>query len=549
MTSETQQFDYVIVGAGSAGCALAARLSEDPEVRVCLLEAGGDNNSTLVNMPAAVVAVMPRKGKFNYAYESVPNPRMQGRRGYQPRGRGLGGSSAINAMLYVRGHRWDYDHWASLGNSGWSYDEVLPYFKASEHNENIHNDYHGQGGPLNVMNLRSPGKLNETFLQACEANGIPRNPDYNGAEQAGCFEYQVTHLNGERCSAAKAYLLPNMNRPNLRVITQAQARRVLFEGKRAVGVEADINGNTQTIRATAEVVLSGGAFNSPQLLQLSGIGAGEYLQNMGIPVLHNLPGVGQNLQDHLDVVHTYKSRFASDTFGISLPFTLRGGKELLRWFTKRDGMFTSPYAEAGAFFRSSPEVEVPDLQLVYVRAVVDDHGRKLHTSHGFSSHCTLLRPKSRGWVKLASPDPLAAPQFDMGWLSDERDLEVLAKGCRKQLQVLQSAPFAQWRRDLLYPVDVNDPQSIADDIRARADTQYHPVGTCKMGQDDMAVVDERLRVRGVEGLRVADASIMPTLVGGNTNAPCMMIAERAAAMIKAAALSPSDAVEVSSKVA
>lgn len=535
-------YDYIIVGAGSSGCALAARLTEDPAVKACLLEAGGGNDTTLVNMPAGVVAIMPKESKYNWAFESEPNPHMNNRRSYQPRGKGLGGSSAINAMLYVRGHRRDYDHWASLGNPGWSYDDVLPYFRKSENNENINDEYHGQGGPLNVMNLRSPGRLNETFMQACEAEGISRTPDYNGAEQAGCFEYQVTHKNGERHSAAKAYLLPNLGRPNLEVITGARVRKVLFEGKRATGVEADVGGETKTYKAGAEVILAGGAFNSPQLLQLSGIGEGAHLQEMGINVLHDVPGVGRNLQDHLDVVHTYRSTYGSDTFGISLPFIGRGAKELLKWFTRRDGIFTSPYAEAGAFFRSAPDVEIPDLQLVFVRAVVDDHGRKMHGGHGFSSHCTLLRPRSRGWVKLGSPDPFAAPRFDMGLLSDPHDLEILIKGCQTQLKVLQSAPFDNWRGKLLYEVDVNDPKSIEEDIRARADTQYHPVGTCKMGQDDEAVVDERLRVRGVEGLRVVDCSIMPTLCGGNTNAPAVMIGERAAAMIKEDALRPQDSV-------
>lgn len=527
-----QSFDYIIIGAGSSGCATAARLSEDPSVSVCVLEAGDTNDRLLVKMPAGVIAMMPRKSKTNLAYESVPNPNMGGRRSFQPRGRGLGGSSALNAMLYVRGHRWDYDHWASLGNSGWSYDEVLPYFKKSENNEHIRNQYHGQGGPLNVVNLSSPSKLNEPFMRACEDEGIARNPDYNGAEQEGCFEYQATHLNGERCSAAKAYLLPNLSRPNLHVMTEAVVHKILFEGRKAVGVRLKHHGQMQDIACNAEVILSGGTFNSPQLLQLSGVGDAAHLQDMGIDVVHNLPGVGENLQDHLDVVHGYKAPYASDTFGVSLPFMARGAAALAQWLNKRKGILTTPYAEAGAFFRSSPEIDVPDLQLVFVRALVDDHGRKIHMGHGFSSHVTLLRPQSRGTVRLASPDASKAPQIDMGLLSNEADMDILVKGCEAQLRILQSSHFDQYRKTMVYPVNLNDRQSIEADIRARADTQYHPVGSCKMGQDDLSVVDERLRVHGLEGIRVVDCSIMPTLVGGNTNAPAIMVGERAADMIQ-----------------
>ncbi len=528
----TETFDYIVVGAGSSGSSVAARLSEDPSVRVCLLEVGGRGDDLLVEVPAGVVAIMPRKGSLNWGFESVPNPAMNGRKSYQPRGKCLGGSSAINAMVYVRGNRWDYDHWASLGNTGWSYDEVLPYFKKAEHNENFRDAYHGQGGPLNVMNQRSPGKLNEHFMRACEDEGIPRNADYNGREQFGCFEYQVTHRNGERCSAAKAYLVPNLGRSNLHVRTHTRVLKILFEEQRAVGVRVVRDGQVSDIRCEAEVVLAGGAFNSPQLLQLSGIGPGAHLQQMGIDVVQDLAGVGANLQDHLDVVHSYRADTSSDTFGISVPFVGRFTKAVLDWRGRRDGMLTTPYAEAGAFFRSAPEVEVPDLQLILVRAMVDDHGRKMHLGHGFSSHVTLLRPRSRGSVQLASPDPQADPRIDMGLLSDEADLDTLVKGCRTQLRILQSRHFAAWRGKMLYPVDIHDTQAIEADIRARADTQYHPVGTCKMGQDDMAVVDERLRVRGVLGLRVVDCSIMPTLVGGNTNAPAIMIGERAADMIK-----------------
>lgn len=525
-------FDYIVVGAGSAGCVVAARLSEDPGKKVCLIEAGGPDRSVLIHAPAGVITIMPRKNKLNWGFETVPQKGLNGRRGYQPRGHVLGGSSSINAMLYVRGHRRDYDHWAELGNSGWSYDDVLPYFKKSENNENIRDEFHGQGGPLNVMNLRSPGALNEVFIQACGEQGIPPVDDYNGAQQEGAFEYQVTHINGERCSAAKAFLTPNLDRPNLEVMTHTQVNRVLFEDNKAVGVEISQNGNTSEVRASSEVILSGGAFNSPQLLMLSGIGPGQHLQAQGIDVVHDLPGVGENLQDHIDIVHSYKSSAGSDTFGVSLGFVGKFTKAIMQWRKQRAGLLTSPYAEAGAFFKSDPNLDKPDLQFVFVRALVDDHGRKMHMGHGFSCHTTLLRPTARGTVKLTSPDPSADPLIDPRFLDNDEDMSIFKQGAVMQRKVLESVPFAPWRGDMLYPFDLYDDNALEQDLRNRADTQYHPVGTCKMGKDDMAVVDERLRVHGVDGLRVVDGAIMPTLCGGNTNAPIIMIGEKGADMIK-----------------
>ena len=527
------EFDYVIVGAGSAGCAIAARLTEDPSVSVCVLEAGGPDKSVLIHAPAAVVAMLPTKIN-NYGYETVPQPGLNGRRGYQPRGKTLGGSSSINAMLYVRGNRWDYDHWASLGNTGWSYNEVLPLFKRAENNEQFTDAFHGQGGPLNVTYPRHDSPISQMFLQAAQMNGIPLNADYNGASQEGAFLYQVTHRNGERCSAAKAYLTPNLSRPNLKVITHAVSDRVLLEGRRATGVAYHQGNQLRQVRARREVVLTGGAFGSPQLLMLSGIGPVEELKRHGVAVQHELPGVGQNLQDHIDYVQTWRVPSSTESFGVSARGSAKVTAAMLEWRSKRSGMVTSPFATGGAFFRSSPEIEVPDLQLVFVIAVVDDHARKMHLGHGISCHVDVLRPHSRGTVGLNSTDAREAPRIDPRFLSDERDMALLLKGAQAQQRIMESSPFAAIRGKMLYPTRLDDPAGLAKDIRNRADTQYHPVGTCKMGpaSDPMAVVDERLRVRGIQGLRVADASIMPTLVGGNTNAPAIMIGEKAADMIR-----------------
>ncbi|SFV12421.1 GMC family oxidoreductase [Pseudoduganella namucuonensis] len=529
---DTQEFDYVVVGGGSAGCVLAARLSEDGRHAVCLLEAGGADNSILIQAPIGVVAMLPTKIN-NYAFETVPQHGLNGRRGYQPRGKTLGGSGSINAMLYVRGHRHDYEHWAALGNKGWSYQDVLPYFKRSEHNEVLGADaYHGVGGPLNVTYPRYDNPINRIFIEAAASQGIQETPDYNGARQQGAFLYQVTQKDGERCSAAKAFLSPNKARPNLKIITAATAAHVVFEGGRAAGV-AYYRGNAlRTVRARREVILAAGAFGSPQLLMLSGIGPARHLRELGIPVIADSPGVGGNLQDHVDYVQSWRARSDTSTFGISGRGAIRMSKALLQWRRQRSGMVTSPFAESGAFLCSSPDVSVPDLQLIFLMAIVDDHGRRIHMGHGFSCHVGLLRPRSRGRVTLASRDPRDAPLIDPNFFGDEADFTGLLRGAQIQQKIIESSHFDPIRGPMLHPVRAGNLEELENDIRNRADSQYHPVGTCKMGIDKLAVVDPRLRVRGVRGLRVVDASIMPALIGGNTNAPTIMIAEKAADMIR-----------------
>ncbi|MCY9854096.1 GMC family oxidoreductase [Vibrio mediterranei] len=541
-------YDFIIVGGGSAGCVLASRLSEDPTVNVCLLEAGGKDTSPFIHTPVGCVVMMPTKIN-NWGFETVPQPGLNGRKGYQPRGKTLGGSSSINAMMYARGHRYDYDLWASLGNEGWSYDECLPYFKKAENNEVHHDEFHGQGGPLNVADLRSPSPMVERYLSACESIGVPTNHDVNGAEQFGAMQTQVTQLNGERCSAAKAYLTPNLNRPNLTVLTKATTHKVLFDGKRAIGVEYGMKGQRFQIYCNKEVILSAGAFGTPQVLLLSGVGPKQELDKHGIDQVHELAGVGKNLQDHIDLVHSYRTTAKRDTFGVSLKMASEASKAVPQWFKQRQGKLSSNFAEGIGFLYSDDDVDVPDLEFVFVVAVVDDHARKIHMSHGFSSHVTLLRPKSTGTVTLNSADPYDVPSIDPAFFQDPDDMRVMIKGWKKQYQMLQSEAFDDVRGASFYPVDPDDDAAIEQDIRNRADTQYHPIGTCKMGTSDdpEAVVDSELSVYGMDNLRVVDASVMPTLVGGNTNAPTIMIAEKIADVIKAkySICHPADASKVS----
>jgi len=529
------EFDYIVVGGGSAGCVLAARLSEDPLVRVCLVEAGPADRSALIHCPGGL-ALLARTGKFNWNFETVPQPGLGGRRGWQPRGKVLGGSSSVNAMIYLRGAREDYDGWAAEGNPGWSWRDVLPYFRRAEHNERGGDAFHGTGGPLNVMDLQSPHRFGPIFVEAALQAGHPANADFNGATQEGFGLYQVTHKRGERFSAAKAYLVPNLARANLRVLTDAQATRVVLEGRRAVGVELRIGGALRTLRARREVLLAAGALQSPQLLMLSGIGPGAHLQALGIAVAHDLPGVGKALHDHVDVVQVLDAPHLTDLFGISFAGAIRAARAIVEWRRHRSGMLTTNYAEAGGFIRSSPDVGRPDLQLHFLVAKLIDHGRKTVLGHGYSCHVCLLRPKSRGSVTLASADPSAPPLIDPAFLAERDDLERLVRGFREMRRILAQPALARHgARELSPSANARSDAEIEAFIRGHADTIYHPVGSCRMGNGALDVVDAELRVRGIERLRVVDASIMPTIISGNTNAPTIMIAEKAADMIEAPA--------------
>ncbi|NPT56007.1 GMC family oxidoreductase [Paraburkholderia elongata] len=524
-------FDYIVVGGGSGGCVVAGRLSEDPDVTVCVLEAGGGGNDAVVNIPAGAVAMLPTRLN-NWAFETVSQAGLGGRRGYQPRGRTLGGSSAINAMVYIRGHRSDYDDWAALGNAGWSYEDVLPYFRLSEHNERIDNAWHGRDGPLWVSDLRTGNPFHSRYLEAARQTGLPVTDDFNGAQQEGVGIYQVTQKHGERCSAARAYLLPHIERrDNLRVETHAQVQRIIFDGKRAVGVEVLLGGIMQTLRARREIVLAAGAFQTPQLLMLSGVGPFHELDRFGIRMIAHLPGVGKNLQDHPDFIFGYRTR-SLDTMGVSIGAGMRMLGELRRFRNERRGMLTSNFAECGAFLKTRPELDRPDIQLHFVVALVDDHARKFHLGHGLSCHVCLLRPRSRGSVTLRSADPQDAPLIDPAFFHDSQDLEDMVAGFKLSRKLMQAPALADWITKDVFTAGANTDDEIRQRLRQRTDTVYHPVGTCRMGSDENAVVDSQLRVRGVEALRIVDASVMPTLIGGNTNAPTIMIAEKAVDLIR-----------------
>ncbi|MEP3295483.1 MAG: GMC family oxidoreductase N-terminal domain-containing protein [Pseudoruegeria sp.] len=532
------EFDYVIVGGGSAGATLAARLSEDRSVSVCLLEAGGEGRGKLVRYPIGALAMVPGRSFpiNNWAFETIPQLGLNGRRGYQPRGKALGGSSALNAMIYVRGNSKDYDNWADIGCTGWGWSDVKPYFLKSEDNARGADAHHGGAGPLQVSDQLKPRPISQAFVDAAKDCKIRETDDFNGDHQDGAGFFQVTQFHdrrkGQRCSAAAAFLDPARYRANLEVITHALANRIVFDGKRASGVHFTQGGIDQTVTARREVILCAGALQSPQLLMLSGIGNAHQLRTHGIDVVHNLPDVGMNLHDHIDTVLGYEVN-TKDLYGIhpaALPYYIRELRKLMR---KQPSLFNSNFAESGAFLSVDEENRGwPDTQFQFVIGRLINHARTIKAGYGVTLHTCILRPKSRGWVRLGSNNPQDPPMIDPAFLEDPRDIEQLLKGVKTARQIMKSPAIGKF---ITKDHDCADVQSDADllaVIRDKSDTVYHPVGSCRMGGEAASVLDPQLRVRGVECLRVVDASAMPQITSGNTNAPVIMMAEKAADMIR-----------------
>ncbi|MFD2573709.1 GMC family oxidoreductase [Spirosoma soli] len=539
------EFDYIIIGAGSAGCVLANRLSADPAVSILLLEAGGPDKRMEIHIPAAYTRL--HGSAVDWGFWTEPQIALNGRRMYQPRGKTLGGCSSTNAMAYVRGNRLDYDDWAALGNAGWGYEAILPYFIRSEHNEQFEQldpRYHGRSGPLNVTYAtRFQTPLANAFVEACKQTGIPENHDYNGAQQAGTGLFQFTIKNGRRHSAATAFLKPVLNRPNLKVITHALTKQILIRNDRATGVEF-ITGKSQTQQATArkEVILSAGAFQSPQLLMLSGIGPADELRALDITLKKELPGVGQNLQDHLfcGISSLCSQRGTSANFHLKPLNQLKG---LVQFFLNKKGPMTISPLEAVAFLQTDQLTGVEnqgrvDMQFHFAPVHFGNDGKAdfydlstYPSTDGYTVLPTLLKPQSRGYIGLKSNNPLDAPLIQPNYLAEDADKQILLSGLRKAIEVMKADAFGPYSQGISLPTDYSSDDALWQHVLAVLETVYHPVGTCKMGQDVMAVVDADLRVHGIECLRVIDASIMPTIVSGNTNAPVIMIAEKGADLI------------------
>lgn len=517
-------FDYIVVGGGSAGCVAASHLSEDLSKRVLLIEAGGSHHVPWVQVPFFTVLTMPYRLK-NWYFYTEPQAGLKNRCGYQPRGKVLGGSSAINAMIYIRGQAQDYDSWAQVSSPAWSYESLLPLFNRLENNQRIKNSFHGQEGGLWVSDLVSPNPASRAFVEAARSLDYPVNDDFNGASQMGVGLYQVTQKHGQRHTAAHAFLDPVMNRPNLTVLSHAHALKLLLSGRHCTGVQFKYRGKVQDVLAKKKVILCAGAIQSPQLLLLSGIGPADELARHDIPCVHELPGVGSNFHDHPDYIHNYYST-NPELLGFTPGAMWRLFKESWRYWREGTGSLTSNFAEAGGFLSTEEGVIRPDIQLHFVPGLVDNHCHKFHISRGISLHVCMLRPTSRGRIRLKSADPFQAPAIDPAFLSTDHDVRLMIKGFKLSREIMEQEALAPFRGQSLYNAQTDE--AIIDLLRERTDTVYHPVGSCRMGTDEGAVVDPKLHVRGVTGLMVADASIMPNIVSGNTNAPCMVIGARGA---------------------